>query len=168
MDRMGNVLWRELGEEVFLVTLHRPWQCRAGETWTRCLPVDGLIDCAAAAAGRPAGFDIVGSPFAEARIAPNFLYAMGYPSPRLVDITDGWVWSRAIEAYEGVSLIPLAEFAPDAASLEYVSQHNPFSDKKGLGRAEIERLWDEERAALGDLQASFGWKVLAGWQQRCR
>ena len=31
MDRMGNILWRERGQDVFLITLHRPWMYRAGE-----------------------------------------------------------------------------------------------------------------------------------------
>jgi heme-binding uptake protein ChaN (Tiki superfamily) len=167
MDRTGNILWREFGEDVFTIALHRPWQCRSGNAWGRCLPLDGRIDCAAASLGHAVGFDVAESPFAEAPIDPNVVYAMGYPSLRLVDMTDGYVWTAPIDAYRGVSLIPLSEFAPDAASLGYVAAHDPLSDTKGLSRLELERLWADEEKALGDVMASFGWKELAAWRSRC-
>jgi hypothetical protein len=167
-DRMGNMLWREFGEDVFTIAFHRPWQCNVGSGWGRCLPLDGRIDCAAAAVGRAVGFDVAGSPFADAAVGPDVVYAMGYPSLRLVDMTDGYVWTAPLEAYRGVTLIPLPEFAPDAASLAYVSAHDPFSDTKGLGRAELERLWADEQKGLADVVASFGWNDLASWRSRCR
>jgi hypothetical protein len=168
MNRMGNVLWRDFGEEVFMITLHRPWQCRTGEKWTRCLPLNGTIDCAAASIGHPVGFDAVRSPFAELKVAPEFLYSLGYSSLRLGDITDGYIWTIPIESYKAVDLLPLSEFAPDPPSLEYVSENNPFSDKRGLGRSELESLASAELARLRDFVKSSGWENLAGWHQRCK
>jgi hypothetical protein len=169
MDRMGNVLWRELGEETFLIVLPAPWQCRsrAGEPWTRCLPAGGAVDCAAAPLGRPVGFDVPGSPFAGARISRDVYYGQGYPDLRLEDLADGFLWTRPVEEYQGTSVIPLAEFALGAASLAQVAANDPFSDEKGLGRAGIEKLWREEAERLRDLQKSSGWLGLAGWRERC-
>jgi hypothetical protein len=169
MDRMGNVLWRELGEETFLIVLASPWQCRpaAGETWTRCLPAGGTVDCAAAPLGHAVGFDVAGSPFAGARIPRGVYYGQGYPDLRLEDLADGYVWTRPVEEYQGVRVIPLAEFAPDAASRAQVAVNDPFSDEKGLGRAELEKLWREEAERLRDLPKSSGWLGLAGWRERC-
>lgn len=167
MNRMGNVLWRDFGEEVFMITLHRPWQCRMGGKWGRCLPLSGAIDCAADVIGHPVGFDVARSPFAEMKIGPEFLYALGYPSLRFGDISDGYIWVMPIERYRAVGLIPLSQFAPDEPSLKYVSQNNPFSDKKGLGRAELESLSLEESTRLREFGKSSGWHNLTGWQQRC-
>jgi hypothetical protein len=169
MDRMGNVLWRALGEETFLIVLPAPWQCRpkTGEPWTRCLPAGGTIDCAAAPLGRPVGFDVAGSPFAGLRISRDVYYGQGYPDLRLEDFADGFLWTRPVEEYQGVGLIPLAEFAPDPASLAQVAANDPFSDQKGLGRAEIEKLWREEAERLRDLPKSSQWLGLAGWRERC-
>lgn len=169
MDRMGNILWRELGEEVFLILLPAPWQCREGvaEDWLRCLPLHGAVDCAAAQLGRPVGFDVVRSPFAELRITPDFLYAQGYPSLRLGDLADGYVWSRPIEDYRAVSLIPLSELAPDPESLAQIVANNPFADQKGLGRADLEALWTSEADRLREIQKSRGWQRLSGWREAC-
>ena len=168
MNRMGNVLWRDFGEDVFTITLHRPWQCRAGEKWTRCLPLNGTIDCAAATVGHPVGFDVLRSPFARIPIAQESLYALGYPMLRLGDMTDGYIWTMPIEAYRAVNVLPLLEFAPDQTSLEYVSKNNPFSDTTGLTRVELESLAATESARLRDLVKSSGWTNLVGWQQRCK
>ncbi len=167
MDRMGNMLWREFGEDVFLVTLHRPWQRRSGTKWTRALPVDGAIDCAAAPLGKPVAFDVAGSPFADLAITHDYWYGLGYPALRLEDITDGYVWDRPIERFAGAELIPLDEFAPDPASLAEVSAGNPFSDEKGLDRAAIEALWTKEGERLADIVKASGWTPLLGWATRC-
>ena len=168
IDRMGNILWRGFGEDVFTITLHRPWQCHVDGKWGRCLPLDGAIDCAASPVRRPVGFDVARSPFAEMKVAPESLYGHGYSSLRLVDMTDGYIWSMPIEEYRGVEVIPLAEFAPDPASLDYVSQNNPFSDKKGLSRVDLDKLAGEEDARLRNFVKASGWESLAGWRQHCK
>jgi hypothetical protein len=167
VDRMGNMLWREFGEDVFLVTLHRPWQRRVGARWGRDLPVEGAIDCAAAALGKPVAFDAAGSPFADLAITHEYWYGLGYPALRLEDITDGYVWDRPIERYQGAEVIPLAEFAPDAASFAQVSANNPLSDDKGLDRVALEALWKKEVERMADFVKASGWTPILGWSARC-
>jgi hypothetical protein len=168
MDRMGNILWRELGEEVYTISFHRPWQCRDGEKWSRCLPLDGVIDCAAILVNHPIGFDVQDSPFGSLNISQDFYFGMGYPSLRFGDMNDGYVWNVPIEHYQAVALIPLSEFASDDESLGFVSQNNPFSDKKGLGPADLEKLWQDESSRLKGFIESSGWQHLVSWRTRCR
>jgi hypothetical protein len=165
MDRMGNVLWRALGQRVFMIALHPPFLCRDGEAMRMCLPVDGAIDCAALArGGEPAGFDLAGTPLAELPVRAH--YATGYHDLRLHDLADGWIWQRPPEGYRGVEVIPLDEFAPDDAALAEVLAHNPFSDAPNLTRADLERLWAEEAAGLVDLSARWKWAE-PSWRSRC-
>jgi hypothetical protein len=93
---------------------------------------------------------------------------MGYPSLRFGDMTDGYIWSTPIEEYQAVGLIPLSEFAPSRESLDFVSQKNPFSDRKGLGRAELEALWEDETKRLREFSRSSGWQHLSGWREQCK
>ena len=165
VDRAGNILRRRFGEQVFLVTLHRPVWC-GKEPWDYCLPLDGAIDCAAAAAG-PVGFDVAGQPVGDRVVDPAVYYAHGYPSLRLGEMTDGYVWSRPIEKYEDVRLIPLDEFAPDEAALREVTANNPFTDEREMTRAELAELWKAEESKRKDPLTSRRWKHLVGWRSRC-
>ncbi|MBI5239404.1 MAG: ChaN family lipoprotein [Elusimicrobia bacterium] len=140
MDRMGNILWRELGEDVFLIALHRPWTCVKGGKEAPCYPARGAIDCAAAKVGKPVGFDVVGSPFAELGAEPGAYYSMGHPGFQLQGFTDGYIWQRPLRGYEGVELIPLEEFAPD------------------LPAARMKEFWVKESAKLRDFPAAHGWE----------
>jgi hypothetical protein len=165
MDRAGNILRRRLGEGVFLVTLHRPVWC-GKEPWDYCLPLDGAIDCAAEGGG-PVGFDVAGTPLGARLVDPAVYYAHGYPSLRLGEMTDGYVWSRPIEKYEDVRLVPLDAFAPDEAALREVAAHNPFSDERGLARDRLAERWKAEEARRADPLTSRRWTRLVGWRSRC-
>jgi hypothetical protein len=158
-DRMGNILRRKLGDTVFLVAMHHPWRCRVDGKWTSCLPLDGALDCAMK---EPGGFDVATSPFAEARLDAKFWYALGTPLMRFVDLTDGYVRLRPLEKFETVTLIPLAEFAPDDAALEEVRQNNPFSSEN------LEEGWAKRAAWLSEPLASRDWAHLREWRSRCR
>lgn len=165
-DRMGNVLRRRLGARVFLITLHRPLWC-GREPWDYCLPLGGAIDCLGAAAGRPIGFDVAGTELGARRVDPAVYYAHGYATLRLEEMTDGYVWSRPIERYEEVTLIPLGELAPDAAALAEVSANNPFSDEPAASRERLEALWREESLRRADPLAHRRWQHLTGWRAGC-
>jgi hypothetical protein len=165
VDRAGNILRRRFGEQVFLVTLHKPVWC-GKEPWDYCLPLDGAIDCAAVSLG-PVGFDVAGQPVGDRVVDPAVYYAHGYPSLRLGEMTDGYVWSRPIEKYEDVRLIPLDEFAPDEAALREVAANNPFSDEKEMTRAQIAELWRAEEAKREDPLTSRRWRHLVGWRSLC-
>jgi hypothetical protein len=164
MDRMGNLLWRQLGQQVFMVALHPPFLCRDDEEFSTCPPVEGAIDCAAdAAGGRPVGFDVAASPFAALSVRAH--YATGYPDLRLVDLADGWVWQARPDALRLVDLIPLEAFAPDDAALAEVLAHNPFSDEPGLTVEDLPRLWTEEAARLADVAQRWPW--VRQWRAAC-
>jgi hypothetical protein len=163
LDRMGNRLWRSFGDDVFLVSLHRPLPCTGGA----CLPFDGAIDCAAASHGRAVGFDIAGSPFAELRMPRGVLYAGGYADLRLVDFSDGWIWSGPIESWQSAEIIPLPEFAPDAAALAEALVDSPFEVGPNPTRAAIEAVWQRETAKRREFLASRGWTKLADWRTKC-
>jgi hypothetical protein len=166
MDRMGNILRRRLGERVFLVTLHRPVWCGA-EPWSYCLPLDGAIDCLAAPAGRPIGFDVAGTELGARTIDPSVYYAHGYATLRFDETTDGYIWSRPIEQYQDVSVIPLAELAPDATALAEVAANNPFSDEPAASRDRLEALWRDETARRADPLGHRRWRGLEPWRDAC-
>lgn len=168
-DRTGNVLWRLYGEDVFMIVLHHPWYCRTGAAaWGRCLPLGGAIDCAAAAAGeRPVGFDIARSPFSASRIEPTVWYGSGYPFLRFDAFADGYIWTRAVERYEGVSLIPLNVYAADERSLAEVLTNNPVSDAPAKTRGDLEAQWAERAVQLKNIVADHHWDMVAGWRDKC-
>jgi hypothetical protein len=157
-DRAGNLLWRRFGEDAFMIVLHHPWRCNEAGRPSRCLPARGAIDCAAERPVRAVGFDLRGSPFAQARME-GFEYALGYPDLRLLDMADGYIWQGPVEANRGVTLIPLAEFAPDAAALAEVSEHSPFADKKGSTQEQLEKQWRDQEDWLRDPMKTRGWEA---------
>ena len=158
-DRTGNILWRKFGKDAFTIVLHHPWRCFGADGKVgRCLPAGGAIDCAASRAGITGGvgFDVAGSPFAQASLA-TFEYGLGHPDLRLVDLADGYIWQEPLAEYRSVTLIPLSEFAPDPASLAYVMAHSPFSDTPAGNREELQRQWDQQAAWLENAQQTRGW-----------
>jgi len=167
MDRMGNMLRRKHGQEVFLVMTHRPIWCGKPASWDYCLPFDGALDCAAAAAGRPVGFDVAGSPFADLAFDRATYYAHGYQSLRFEELADGYVWSLPVEAYAGVGLIPLDAYAPDEAALAEViaAESEPG---KPLTPEALRAHWADEEARLADAVHARHWGALAeSWRGRC-
>jgi hypothetical protein len=54
------------------------------------------------------GFDVAGSELARQIVDPGVYYAHGYRELRFGETTDGYVWTRPIEEYELVRLIPLS------------------------------------------------------------
>jgi hypothetical protein len=168
MVRMGNRLRWELGDEVFVVAAHRPLRCRGGSGWGHCLPFGGAIDCAADRAGRgPVGFAVAGSPFADLRFDARSLYAAGYPALRLVDFVDGLVWLGAADALRQTAVIPLREYAPTAAAIADLGRANPFDDRRGLARVDLEALWAAQAARAGAPALEVRWPGTADWRRAC-
>jgi hypothetical protein len=166
-DRTGNILRRRFGERVFLITLHRPVWC-GKEPWSYCLPLDGAIDCAASEGGRAVGFDVAGSDFADRPVDRSVYYAHGYAGLRFGEMTDGYIWTRPIEDYENVSLIPLSEFAPDEVALRDVAARNPFSDEQDPPTDRLRAIWSEEEKRRTDPLAHRRWEHLKDWRRTCR
>jgi len=168
MDRMGNILSRRYGEDVFLIALHKPLWCGDPEKPSYCLPFSGRIDCAAAASNRPVGFDVVGSPLADLAFEAGDYYLRGHPGLRFGDYTDGYVWSASLEAIRLVSVIPLEAYAPDAASRARVAHENPFTNDADVSEPRLREIWAAETAKRGNVLASRGWAHLEGWKAACR
>lgn len=168
MDRMGNILSRQFGEQVFLIALHKPIWCGNPAQPSYCLPFGGRIDCAGVKVGHPIGFDVVGSPLAELRFEPGDYYSYGHHSLRFVDYVDGYVWSGPIETVRLAKIIPLAEYAPDETSLAQTAQENPFNDEAKVSLDRLREIWTKEIEANRDAITKRGWKPLVGWQSRCR
>ena len=167
MDRMGNILSRRLGEQVFLITLHKPTWCGNPEQRSYCLPFGGRIDCEATEVGRPLGFDVVGSPLAEMLFDRGDYYAYGHVALRFVDYTDGYIWSGPIESFRPVTIIPLSEYAPDGQTREQLTHENPFNDEANVTAKRLEEIWAQQTAANQDLLSRRNWQNLVGWQSRC-
>jgi len=104
--RCGNYVFAELGKRVVTVFLHAPWNGPGGYGAPMRHPADGVIDALMLAMGpRPVGFDVAGGPFGELRIE-DAVYRHGYDEFRLADFADGWIYTKPISEYEGVTPIP--------------------------------------------------------------
>jgi hypothetical protein len=167
MVRTGNLLWWEMGQALFVIGTHRPFQCRGDDGWTYCLPFDGQLDCASAASGTgPYGFDVAGSPFAGLRFDRRDIYAAGYPDLRLVDFVDGWIWFGPIDSLRPTRLIPLNRYAPDAESMAALRRANPLNGMQ-LQQAELESLWQERTEARIQPILHNRWQGLPNWREAC-
>jgi hypothetical protein len=160
MDRMGNILMRSFGEQVFLIALHKPIWCGSPAEPSYCLPFRGQIDCAASQVGQPTGFDVVDSPLAELRFEPTDYYAYAHKELRFVDYTDGYVWLGAIESFRPATIIELDEFAPDAISLQALMKSNPFTGKASIDKRQLEEIWAEQVEKNQDFLAIRRWSHL--------
>jgi hypothetical protein len=166
IERTGNVLRREMGDRVFMISLHKPWSCGEEDARIPCLPLDGAIDCAAAPVGRPVAFDVASSPFASIRMQDDAYYALAGPMMRLVDFADGYVWSGPLGEYRSVEVLPLSTYAPDDTALAWVMAHNPFGDPVA-SPAELESVWRTEREAATRLVETRGWGPLVERAAAC-
>ncbi len=166
-DRAGNVIWRSFGQQVFAIVLHHPWVCWQGTEWGRCLPLDGELDCAAAIVGSPVGFDVTTAPIGARPISKAFWYGQGQPAVRLLDLADGYVWSRPIEQYRQVGVIPLEEFAPDDEALAEVMRRNPIRDEPFAWAEQLRAAWPAYTSSMQDTLARRGWTHLVGWRDGC-
>lgn len=150
--RCGNHVFAALGKRAVTVFLHAPWNGRHGYDSAMLHPADGIIDALMFAIGpRPVGFDIDVGPFGELRVS-DAVYRNGYDGFTLADFCDGWIYTRAISEYDGVTPIP--DWVSDA-NLERAREQcgNPsFREapaeefNKGISRdAEIRRRWGHLR-----------------------
>lgn len=104
--RCGNHVYAAIGERVVTVFLHAPWNGPEGYASPVRHPADGVIDALMLHEGpRPVGFDIAGGPFGELHIV-DAVYRHGYDDFRLADFCDGWIYTKPISQYAGVTPIP--------------------------------------------------------------
>jgi hypothetical protein len=166
IERTGNIIRRELGDRVFMISLHKPWSCGVGDDLVPCLPLDGAIDCAAEPVGRAVAFDVAASPFASIRLQAETYYALAGPMLRLVDFADGYIWTMPIRDYRSVELIPLDTYAPDDSWLDYVMQHNPFGPSAS-SVLELREIWRDAQEKSQRMIESRGWTSLVARTAAC-
>jgi len=167
MVRTGNTLWWKMGEAVFAIGTHHPFQCRKDDAWEFCLPFGGAIDCAADGAGQSAlAFDVAESPFADLRFNSQVIYAAGYPDLRFVDFIDGWIWFGPIDELRQTRVIPLQVYAPDEDSLAAVRRANPF-DGDELSQKDLESLWLDQSEGRTRPILESRWKDVPSWRETC-
>jgi hypothetical protein len=138
---------------VFLVALHKPWGCGEEDDplATLCAPLGGAIDCAAVRnGGTPVGFDILGSPIAETKLAAESFYATAHPLLRMVDFVDGYIWQAPVDDTRMVELIPLEEYFPTDAD-----------------RADKRAAWQKERDDLANPEKRPSLRRLPEWRTKC-
>jgi hypothetical protein len=91
----GGLLFEEFGTRVFAVKLHHLAQDAGTGRFTPF--AGGLFDDVLVRHGAPAGFDLVGSPFADIRAnaVPDTLLSSSDDGCRLTDAWQGWVFPAA-------------------------------------------------------------------------
>jgi hypothetical protein len=103
--RYGNYVYAELGKRAITVFLHAPWNGKDGYESPLGHPANGIIDALMLSIGpHPAGFDITNGPFGELDMEDT-LYSHGYDNFTLAGFCDGWIYTKPISKYEGVSAI---------------------------------------------------------------
>jgi len=118
--RMGNIIYKHVGEKAFCISLHRPWTSDKGWDEIPVLPVNGVIDSVMQVLGnKPVGFDVVNTPFGKLG-SNNSYYALGYPDFTLEKYCDGYIFQKAIRDYEPITLEP--EFY-NKENIEYVKKY---------------------------------------------
>jgi hypothetical protein len=104
-DRMGNIVYREIGDRAFNVFLHSPWE-RKWKPDEHSYPAAGVIDAVMREFDdKRVGFDVRGTPFGELADESTY-YAIGYENFTLATFCDGYVFQRHFPDYEGCTVDP--------------------------------------------------------------
>lgn len=119
-NRTGNLVYKLAPEKVFLILLHAPVDSLKSSS-DLLPPAGGVIDRLMAKRfhGRSFGFDIAGSPFGEVP-DPESFYAAGMEGFRLEDWCDGYIYTKPLDAYQGVAVEP--DFITEANLDETIAQ----------------------------------------------
>jgi len=105
-SRVGNVVFRAIGKRTMTISLHHPWFSADG-TAVSVYAADGYIDAVMRQLGDkryPVGFDIKGSPFAGFP-GETSAYKYGYDKFALGMFCDGYIYTKPLSEYEGVTPI---------------------------------------------------------------
>ncbi len=137
-SRMGNVIYREIGERCFNIVLHKPWVSKEG--YDRSVsPVDGMIEeIMNQLAGKGSiGFDVVDTPLGKLRDTTSY-YQHGYPDFTLDQFCDGYIYQMPLTDFQGVHAIP--GFINDSNRLEAIAQWPEPESKEELKLRTIDEL----------------------------
>jgi hypothetical protein len=133
--RMGNHLYRAIGKRVATVYLHAPWNGARGYNDAYVHPIGGAIDAlmlGREGGPRPVGFDVVNTPFGDLTCS-NCVYRHGSDF-RLADFCDGWIYTRPISEYKGVT--PIDGWIHEG-NLETARRQIPNPRMRGFSEAEF-------------------------------
>ncbi|MFH1841703.1 MAG: ChaN family lipoprotein [bacterium] len=133
--RLGNHVYEAIGQRACTVYLHAPYQDETGYGGPNVHPADGSLDAFMLdRSGGPfaVGFDVSDSPLG-ARVIEHAVYRYGYTQFRLRDFCDGWIYTKPISSYQGMTY--LTDWIHDG-NLEYARQQvlNPRMRDYGLER----------------------------------
>jgi hypothetical protein len=105
-ERMGNLVYEQIGSRAMTVYLHAPWVSSKGWDAPEVRPVNGAIDAVMSDfKDTRIGFDVVGTPFGTLPASDTY-YAFGYPSFKLADFADGYIYQKPFRDYQGVTADP--------------------------------------------------------------
>ncbi len=104
---MGNYIYDEIGQRVFMVMLNPPLPASGGYSDFLVLPAGGVIErCATLidTVGIGVGFDVLGSPLGRVRLKGD-IYSENQSGIGLGDICDGWIYLGPLSESSGVTTI---------------------------------------------------------------
>lgn len=103
--RVGNIVFRAIGDRAFTIALHQPWAGVDGYSSPASYPAGGIIDAFMKQVEpryRRIGLDTRSTPFGKL-VCENSVYNNGYRTLLLEDICDGYVYQKPLSEYEGVT-----------------------------------------------------------------
>lgn len=151
-DRMGNHVFRAIGDRAMTIYMHAPWVSADGYGAPDVHPVDGAIDLIMAAASnaaaprgtRPVAFDTAGTPFGRLKAETSF-YEYGYRDFTLADFCDGYIFLEPFAEVEGVT--PIADFINEAnIAFARAQSPNPAFRDASIQRFNQAIAWDADMA----------------------
>jgi hypothetical protein len=145
--RLGNIIYQSYPEQAFTIFLHAPWKSKKRRSRKAVKPVHGAIDaCMHAFNNRPVGFDVKGTPFGQLISCDSF-YSLGYDHFTLDYFCDGYVFLKAYNEFEKVSI------AKDFYTKENLKKIKAYYIGKGFPRKKVNN-WT--RATIEDIISEEG------------
>ena len=106
--RAGNHVYEAIGERAVTIYLHAPFPGPHGYGAPPVHAADGILDglmLQRSGGPRPVGFRVRGTAFGALPIGES-VYRHGYESGGLEAFCDGWVYTRPLSKYRGVTPVP--------------------------------------------------------------
>ncbi len=152
MDKMGNLVYRVIGDKAFTIILHHPWASGYSNGSELVYPIDGILDAfveQGITKSKPFGFDTRGTPFG-ALSANSSVYRRSDSDLRLEELCDGYIFQKPFSLYEGVT--PIEGFINSQNFLQALQQmENPEANiwlLKLLGPEVLERVLTKEAGLI--------------------
>lgn len=104
-DRMGNRIYKLIGNRAFTIRLHAPWFNEKDSVLI--YPADGIIDSLMLNINnnlKPVGFDVKGTPFGKLSGSKS-VYKHGYDNFILENYCDGYIYQKPLSEYKSVTAI---------------------------------------------------------------